>query len=238
LNILYEKEGKLYCSSYIEIYIPTEYFDNNNFAIIEGSTVETLGIVYIREYKDGKEQELKFLNIPTSIKLMLYENEQEEIKVRNKPLKVLTLKYLKDSYVLNQSITRDKKIAERFLNLILMGKLPKTIAYPDVINLWLKNLEISGVDFKVPIKIYEMIIANIYRNANNMKERFGQVYGKQTNPTGYGYATGNVRDIVENLSTFSGFIYEDINRMITSGINNSLDNVEEQQSPLEKIIYY
>jgi len=40
------------------------------------------------------------------------------------------------------------------------------------------------------------------------------------------------------ISTFSGIVYEDINRMITSGLNNTLEGVEEQISPLEKIIHY
>ena len=96
----------------------------------------------------------------------------------------------------------------------------------------------AGVNFQVPSKIYEMIISNIYRNPNNVKQRYGEYYGKQTNPKGIDYKTGNVRDVVEGLSTFSGMVFEDISRMITSGINNSLDGIEEPVSPLEKIIYY
>lgn len=71
-----------------------------------------------------------------------------------------------------------------------------------------------------------------------MKERYGQVFGKRTDPDGYDYATGDVRSVVKNLSTFSGMVFEDIGTMISSGINNSVNNVEEQVSPLEKIIHY
>jgi hypothetical protein len=121
---------------------------------------------------------------------------------------------------------------------MLAGKLPKTLSYTNVINIWWRNLECSGISYKVPSKVYEMIIASIYRNPNNMKERYGQYYGKQSNPSGLDYKTDNVRGVVKNLSTFSGMVFEDIGTMISNGINNSLTGVDEPESPLEKIIHY
>jgi hypothetical protein len=120
----------------------------------------------------------------------------------------------------------------------LNGKLPVTLKYDDLIDLWWRNLEISGISFKVPSKIYELVLSAIYRDPSNLKKRYGQKYGKQTNPTGYDYATGNVRSVVRNLSTYSGMVFEDISGMITSGIDNSLNEVDEQVSPLEKIMHY
>ena len=83
-----------------------------------------------------------------------------------------------------------------------------------------------------------MIIAATYRNPHNTKERYGQYYGRQTNPNGYDYKTGNVREVVKDLSTFTGMVFEDISGMISNGINNSINNNEEPVSPLEKIIHY
>ena len=236
-SVLYAKDGKLLTNTYMEIYIPLDYFDGN-FAVNKGSSIETIGLLYTRAYNDGAEGPIKLLNIPAVINVMVYDFQQEEIKVNGKSLQVMTLKYLKDSYVLHQTVQKGREVPEAFLNSMLMGKLPNTLNYAKVIDIWWRNLIISGVSYKVPSKIYEMIIANIYRNPNNVKQRYGEYYGKQTNPNGYDYKTGNVRDVVEGLSTFSGMVYEDINRMITSGINNSLDGIEEPVSPLEKIIYY
>ena len=84
-----------------------------------------------------------------------------------------------------------------------------------------------------------MILGEVkFTSPNNLKERYGQLYGRQENPTGYDYTTENVRQVVKDLSTFSGMIFEDMGTMITSGINNSIDNTEEPVSPLEKIIHY
>ena len=237
MGVLYAKDGKMLTNTYMEIYIPLNYFDGN-FAVNKGASIETIGVFYTRAYNAGVEGPIRLLNIPAVINVMVYDFQQEEIKVNGKSLQVMTLKYLKDSYVLHQTVQKGREVAEAFLNSMLMGKLPNTLNYAKVIDIWWRNLIISGVSYKVPSKIYEMIIANIYRNPNNVKQRYGEYYGKQTNPNGYDYKTGNVRDVVEGLSTFSGMVYEDINRMITSGINNSLDGIEEPVSPLEKIIYY
>lgn len=237
MGVLYAKDGKIYCNDYIEIYIPMEYF-NNKIAINKGSSIETFGLLYTRSYEGGKEGDIKLINIPVSINLMIYDTKEEIISINGKKLEVVTSMYIKDSYLFHQTVTKGREVAGFFLNMMLLGKVPKSLNYIKIIDIWWKNLEISGISYKVPSKIYEMIIATIYRSPKNMKERYGQYYGKQPNPNGYDYVTGNVRSVVKTLSTFSGMVFEDINVMISNGINNSLMNVEEQESPLEKIIHY
>lgn len=234
---LYAKEGRLYCNSYMEIYIPKSYFDNK-IAVNEGSTINTFGVLYSRAYPDGNEDPIKLFNVPTFIKIQLYNSKDGSITIHNKTIDVLVLEFLKDSYVLHQTIPNGREIAEEFLSTMLAGKLPKTLNYTKIIDIWWKNLEIAGVDFKVPSKILEMIIAAIYRNPNDPKKRYGQLYGKQDSPSGYDYRTDSVRNVVRELSTFSGMIFEDIGTMISNGINNSIENIEEPVSPLEKIIHY
>lgn len=237
MGILYAKDGKIYCNDHIEIYVPMEYF-NNAIAINKGSSIETFGLLYIRSYANGKEGDIKLLNIPVSINLMIYDIKKEIISINGNQLEVITSSYIKDSYLFHQTVTKGREVAGFFLNMMLLGKVPRSLNYTKIIDIWWKNLEISGVSYKVPSKMYEMIIATIYRNPKNMQERYGQYYGKQTNPNGYDYVTGNVRSIVKTLSTFSGMVFEDINAMISNGINNSLMNIEEKESPLEKIIHY
>jgi hypothetical protein len=237
LSILYAKDGKIFCKYYSEIYIPLNYFEDK-FAIDQGSSIETIGILYIKSFKDGEESNIQLINIPSVINVMRYDFIEDEIKIKGKKIKVMVLKYLPDSYMFHQSVESGRRVAEIFLNSLLMGKLPKTLDYSQLIDIWWKNIAIAGVSLNVPSKIFELIIANIYRDPTDFKKRFSEYYGKQSNPNPYSYQTGNVRDIVENLSTFSSIIFEDVARMLTSGIVNSLENVEEPVSPLEKIIYY
>ena len=233
MGLLYAKNGKLYCNEYMEIYIPIN-FDMVN----KGISLETLGCVYLRGFPDGNEGPIQFLNVPVTVNFMIYNTKNETIRVHDRSIEVLTLQYMKDSYVLHQTIPNGREIAEEFLVSLLSGKLPKTLNYTKIIDLWWSNLEISGVDFKVPSKIMEMVISALYRDPHNNKNRYGQLYGTQSNPTGYDYDTNNVRAIVRSLSTFSGLVFEDISTMISSGIVNTADEIEEPESPLEKIIHY
>lgn len=234
---LYAKDGKIYCKDYMEVYIPKEYFANG-LATNEGNSIETLGIVYARVYENGNAGKMQLINLPASVKFNNYDFEESSITIHGKTIDVMVLKYLKDSYVIHQTLTNGREVAEAFLSMVLGGKVPKTLRYEQILDMWWKNLEISGISFKVPSKMFELIIAAIYRNPNNVKERFGQLYGKEANPDGSNYKTDNVRNVVKNLSTFSGIVFEDISSMLTSAVNNSTDGVEEPISPLEKIIYY
>lgn len=237
MGVLYAENGKIYCNEYLEIYIPMQYF-NDKFAINKGSCIETLGLVYIRSFPNGNEGDIQLMNLPTIIDLMVYDFKHETIKINNISQDVMTLQYLKDSYILHQTVPNGRDIANQFVDMMLAGSLPRTLNYTKIIDIWWKNLNISGISYEVPSKILEMIICSIYRNPNNGKERYGQYYGKQSNPNGYDYETGNVRSVVKDLSTFSGMVFEDIGNMISNGIKNSIDEIDEPISPLEKIIHY
>lgn len=238
MSLLYAKEGKIYCSEYMEIYVPMSYFEGSPVAFNEGASIRTIGLVYVRSFKNGTPGDIKLFNLPVTVQFMVYETKQDTIKVNNRSIEVMTLQYMKDAYVLHQSVTKGREVAGSFLNLILGGKIPTSINYSQVIDLWWRNLEIAGISYKVPSKIFEMIIASIYRNPHNPKKRYGQYYGSHPNSDGYDYVTGNVQDVVKQLSTFSGMVFEDINTMISNGINNSIEGKEEPISPLEKIIHY
>lgn len=238
MGILYADGGKIFCSDYLEIYIPIDYL-NSGLAVNTGSSVETLGIVYCRSFTKGTEGPIKFINLPAIVNFMVYEfRNDEKIVVNGLTIDVLTLCYTKDSYVLHQTIVRGREVSELFLKYMLNAKIPKSIPYSKLIDIWWRNLEIAGVNYKVPSKILEIIIASIYRNKNNTKERFGKIYGKSTDSNEFGYKAENVRNVVKNLSTFSGMVFEDMGLMISNGINNSADEIQEPVSPLEKIIHY
>ena len=238
LSSLYANNGKLYAKDYLEINIPSSYFEGNRFASIKGATVESLGLVYLQSFPDGNSSPITLLNIPAIVNFEVYETIENTIDVKEISIPVTTLKYMKDAYVMNASIERGREVCETFLNVMLSGKLPKNLDYAKLIDIWWKNIEIAGVSLGVPSKIFEMIIANIYRDSTDIKKKFAEYYGRAIDTSGFKYQTGNVRKIVEKLSTFSGLAFEDISTMITSGINNSKENVVEKESPIEKIIYF
>ena len=237
MGILYAQGGKIYCKDYMEIYIPISYLTDGT-AINKGASIETLGVLYTRGFPGGKEGPIQLLNIPVTIDLMVYETDSTTIHVHGRAIDVMTLQYLPNSYIVHQTLPKGREVSGAFLDTMLSGKLPTTLNYNKIIDIWWRNLEISGISYKVPSKIYEMIIAAIYRDPTNTKRRYGQYYGSHPTASGYDYKTGNVRTVVKDLSTFSGMVFEDIGTMISNGINNSIEGIEEPVSPLEKIIHY
>lgn len=240
MGILYADGGKVYCHDYMEIYVPQSYFDAKPpIAINLGSSIQTFGMCYVQPFKSGNpDGPIKMLNVPVLTQLMMYDFHNTVIRVHGRSVDVVALAYMKDSYVMHQTVVKGREVASDFLDLILDAKLPNTLNYRQLIDLWWRNLEIADVSLKVPSKIYELILASIYRNPNNPKKRYGQLYGKQTDPSGYDYRAQSVRSVVRDLSTFAGMAFEDMYGMISSGIDNSVNNVEEPESPLEKIIHY
>jgi len=236
MGLLYAKDNEIYASKYLEIYIPESYVDDE-LAFNRGTYYETFGVCNIRGFENGKPDKLQILALPMMCNLMLYESEKTSITIHDNSLDVITLKYPKDSRIMHQSVTKNVGNATAFLDKMLSGRLPHTLNYLNLINIWWKNLEFSGVSYNVPSKIYELIISAIYRSPSNNKQRYGQYFGTGEG-NGYDYKAQNVRNAVKNLSTFSGMTFEAINEMISSGVDNSLNNIEEPVSPLEKIIHY
>lgn len=237
MGVLYAENGKIFTREYLEVYIPKDYFDSG-IATNHGATVETFGIGSCRIFKGDEPGEMQLFDVPVNTELTVYNTRNDTIQIKDRMIDVLCLEYLPKSEVMHQSLPKGREVSNAFLSAVLAGKLPSSINYADTINMWWENLEIAGISYKVPATIYEMILASTYRNPNNPKERYGQLYGRQDNPTGYDYETANVRNVVKQLSTFSGMVFEDMGSMVSSGILNAENNVEEPVSPLEKIIHY
>lgn len=220
------------------MYFPMEYFDKNYYAQNLGNKVNIFGVFPCQEFIDGKPQGIKVFKIPTFIDIRTYETTIDVIEFNGQSMSVMKSSYPKDSILFTKSIPKSVQISEKMLSLIIDGKLPSIIPYPDIINILWKNLEISGVNFKVPSAIYEALIMTMCRNKHNLKERFGIHYGKTSDSNPYDYIQLNTRNAVASLSTFAGIVFEDMDKMIGNGIVNSINNIDEPVSPLEQILYY
>lgn len=236
--MFYSKDGYVYNENFLEMYFPLEYFENNYYAQNLGNKINIFGVFPIQEFIDDKPQGIKTFNIPTFVDIRTYDTVKDTIESNGKSIPVLRSSYIKDSLLFTKSIPQSVEIAEKMLSLIIDGKLPSIIPYPEIINILWKNLEIAGVNFKVPSTIYEALIMTMCRNSHNLKERFGIYYGKNLSSLPNEYTQVNTRNAVASLSTFAGIVFEDMDKMIGNGIVNSIENIEEPVSPLEQILHY
>ena len=139
---------------------------------------------------------------------------------------------------MESSTIEDSSSSEMYLDIILKGKVPQSIPYTKVLNVWIKNQTLNKVSFGVPSAVLEMILAVCYRDKNNMEQKFSTVIGKDLNVSEWDYKMAKIREICQYASTFSAMTFEDINAMITTSVNRTREKRYEMESPVEKIIKY
>lgn len=239
MNIFRKDDQYIYLDvPYCEFYIPSYYFDSGWAKLLTKSII-TLGVFNVGIFEKGQFKEFKILNLPTSIELFYTDIEKRTLDFPGSPNTPCTvIKYIKDQTIMNSYTIENSSNSESYLDLIVKGKLPGTIPYSKVLNIWKKNQELNDVHFGVPSATLEMILAVSYRDKQDMTKKFATRYGSDMNLSEYDYVTANIRKICQYASTFTAMTYEDINSMITTSVNRTRDGKYEVNSPVEKVIKY
>ena len=233
-------ENIVFTGNYLEMYIPEFYFEGK-LAEDYGSSLMVFGLFNVRVFDEkGRPMKLETFNIPSLILIHPSEIERKELQlIEGDSGEVETYrvaKFFKGNAIMKNSIPQDASNVELFLSVLFRGKIPKTIPYSQVLQIWQKNLELNGVKLGVTATILEIIISEIYRNKKKPEETFAKLIGKDPTVSEYAYRTANIREICARNSTFAALTFEDMDSMITSSLNINRYNKQESESPIEKII--
>lgn len=222
----------------MEFYIPMYFFDETKrYASDYYSYIETFGLFNVGLFQNGTFQEFKVLKQPYTIKVYVYDSEERFVDLPGDgetACKVLI--YEKGAKVMDASIVQDATNALSFLDMMMAGKLPKSIPYDHLAGIWNKNQSMNNVGFGVRSEVEEMVGSLNYRNPKDLSQTFGSVYGKNLSLSPYAYKTINVRQICQYASTFSSLTFEDMDSMITTSVNRTRDHGTNKYSPLESIL--
>lgn len=224
---------------YCEFYIPMYYFNTSgNFAEDLSDKINVLGFFNVGIFENGKFKEMKTLNLPTMITIYVYDSELRDVEMTNgEIMQCKVVKYLKDAKIMQSMIFQDDTNAKNMLQFITGGKLPKIVPYSKSLEVWRKNQELNEVHFGVSSCYLELILSVMFRNPNDMSQKFSSIVSKE-GVGDYDYATASIRQICQYNSTFTALTYEDMDSMITTSLNKSRDKVKERESPVEKIIKF
>lgn len=239
MNIFRSDDRYIYLNAqYCEFYVPMSYFDSK-WMVQLSDTIKGLGLFNIGIFENGELKEIRLLNLPTSVEFFVYDTERRTMNFKGEEnVQCLVLKYIKDQKIMESSTIEDSSSSEMYLDIILKGKVPPSIPYTKVLNVWIKNQTLNKVSFGVPSAVLEMILAVCYRDKNNMEQKFSTVIGKDLNVSEWDYKMAKIREICQYASTFSAMTFEDINAMITTSVNRTREKRYEMESPVEKIIKY
>lgn len=225
----------------LEIYIPESYFDKQ-IASVEGEMIKSFGILPCTVF-DANMKEIKsyILNLPSTI-ILYFKDIKSEKRVlipENKnaePEACRTLTFFKNDIIMPSSIQKDSTNVEMFfIDILCSGKLTM-VPYNKLLEIWEKNLELNGVKLGLTGTTLEVILAEIYRNPNNLNEKFSKVLNENPGTSQYNYHASNIREICSRTSTFAALTFEDMDSMITTSLNMKNFNKKQVESPLEKIL--
>lgn len=238
-----------FTGEYMEAYIPESYFNLSDskkgpgIAEVIGDHFATLGIFNIRTFNDvdGKQpNKLQTVNLP--VQIVTYPSggfERKTLDLIGKGAeKYFVLKYYNGDTFCSKQVPQSVQAFKSFLNLLMVGKLPKTFSYDDIITIWEQNFVMNGVKFDIPDVIKELIVSEIYRDPSAPEHKFGYLIGKNPTMSRYDYITATTKDITKYNSSFAAVTFENMDEALVSAANTTRTERKEQTSPMEKILKY
>ena len=235
-------DNLLFTGPYMEAYIPDFYFEKG-YAEEIGVSFKTMGLFNLVTFndEDGKNPNpIRVFNVPSSVITYpsAYEIRNMSLQKGEPPSRFVVFKYFSGDIFCVRVIAKDLVAFKTFLAVLLGGKLPGVFSYEHIIDIWLKNMELADINFDISDTIYEMVIAEIYRSRQDHTIRFGAVLGKDPNHSVYDYDAVSPRELTKINSTYTGITFENMDEMITAGVNRANKNTPESISPMEEIMKY
>ena len=223
---------------YMEFYIPMYYFDEKKkFALEFNDHISVFGLFTVGIFNGTSFKEFRSMNNPYMIHVYTYDTEIRDIDLPGEGItSCKVLKFYQGNKIMNNAIIIDSDNAVQFLKVLNGGKIPHSIPYSKIHQVWKKNQEMSGVDFGVRNEVEEMIISVCYRNRNNMAQKFCKSYGSDLSVSDFDYTTANIRQICQYAATFTALTFEDLDSMVTTSLNRTREKTEEAFTPVEDII--
>lgn len=242
-NFREQGEELIFINNFCEVYIPQDFMTRELISII-GDTVKLYGIfnfkVSDKEIKRSNNMSTNIFKFPSYIHMSPSDIEYGvnlQLKGDSQEEKYIVLKFNKgDRFINSLCIATDNDQVIDFVKIMSYGKLPHTIPYDKVLDLWLNNLSINNNDLGVTSVIQELFIAAIYRDKNDPSKAFRFVIDDKTSM--YDYTTINLKHLANYNSAFTAVTFEDPDYALTNAITKTLYNQKEIESPIEKVIKY
>jgi hypothetical protein len=220
-------------------YVPENYFKNESkvpIAEIQGQYVSMIGVCNwsIIDNK-GKSSKLMPFNFPT---MFLCKPSTIE-KVKNlqldntEPSDYRLLKFKKGDEVVSQ--TRVPQLIDNveilFKMAIMTGKLPTTIPYDKLWEIFMESAALNGFNYKLNAQLFCLLISYICRDPKDISKRFNET--PMTDMTKY--RPIDIRMVPKFISPYTAITSENWDEAMRAAIELS-GKEDTPESPLEKIV--
>lgn len=209
-----------------KIYIPKMFEEFSDF-YIEATQASCFGILPVKFFnKDGKEVLSARMTIPAMITFNIYEDIQENADY-------YILSYNPGSKICSVAIQKTYANCEMFLNQIYIHSKSPQVPYNLMTDMMFRSLEINGTDFDGPSIVYELLAR---RMCQKNGKPFAFVFGKAPGVDPMSYDKLRYREAVQKAGILQGILFEDISSAINVGLQQTLNGVKPEDTPLEMVI--
>jgi hypothetical protein len=243
LPFLTKKDNKVvFTGEKLEIYIPAEYFEND-LAEELGLKISTIGIFPMMYYSslEGTRHTTYQFKLPETIVFSYTESRKEKVSIKEgydeDNYTIYTL-YNNDDLIENITMTKSFTNTEGLVKLHNTGRIPSTIKYSDILNLYLENMNTNDCNLGVPSTIIEAVISELARDKDNYEIPFRKAINSNPKLTELDYRQLSIKDLAMVTSTFTAITSENMNVAITSSVNKARNGGVENDTPVEKTIKY
>lgn len=220
------EDGHLRTKKRLKLFVP-KYTDEVTAYYIEARSMHCIGVMPAKFYDDhGNEILSTLMSVPTMIDLILYQDIQEDMDN-------YIIDYEAGSNVCSLAFAQNIENVCDYLNLIYFhSKLP-LIPYHLYTDMEFRNLELNKMDLEGPSIIYELLARRLCRDGN---ESFALTYGKNPNVDPLSYTKLSYREAVQKAGALQAVLFEDISKGINVNLANTLNGIEPEDTPFDKII--
>ena len=231
-----EKESLIFNGKDKELiaYIPEKFFERN-IAEIEGNIINLLGVFpyTVQDKKSGKNIGLKNFRYPTTIYTEPYKIDkvkQITLTKNSMPEDFRIFRYQDgDAVISNIQTTRFIGNVEKLLNMFyILGYIPNTIAYNDLIDYMFDAMDIYGDDFGVNAQIMGVTISEVCRGINDVSKP----YRLSKTSDQHAYRSISIKEVSKFTSAYTALISEDFDESLMYAVMNN----DPKETPLERVL--
>ena len=209
-----------------KIYIPKMFEEFSDF-YIEATQASCFGILPVKFFnKEGKEVLTTRMTVPAMITFNIYEDTQEDPDY-------YILSYNPGSKICSVAIQKTYANCELFLNQVYLYSKSPQIPYNIMVDMMFRSLEINGTDFDGPSIVYELLAR---RMCQKNGKPFAFTFGKAPGVDPMSYDKLRYREAVQKAGILQGILFEDISSAINVGLQQTLNGIEPEPTPLEMVI--
>jgi hypothetical protein len=224
-------------------YVPENFFNDKTkrpIAEIIGEDVSMIGLCnWAIIDSNGKVGNINNFCFPTMMLCSPYEVEKVKnfkLTSTSTPGDFRILHFKKGDKVVKQiRVPQIIDNTELFFKLVVItSKMPETIPYDDIWELFLENAQLNGFNYGLHSQLFGIIVSELCRDPNNFKKAY-RLTNNSNKPTGY--KTISIKYLPKFVSPYVSLTSENFDDALRSSILMS-DIPEEDipYSPLEKVI--